>query len=135
MFVDQVRIVARAGNGGSGACSFLREKNRPDGGPDGGNGGQGGSVVILVDANVNNLIKYRYSPHQFAKNGQNGGTYHKTGKSGLDCTIIVPPGPLLAAFRRPSFPSVRTNTAKAAACRKTSPPCPRTRRSWSPWPT
>src|SRR5271169_2261948 len=46
MFVDRVRIVARAGNGGPGACSFLREKNMPDGGPDGGNGGRGGSVVI-----------------------------------------------------------------------------------------
>ena len=69
MFVDRVRIVARAGNGGPGACSFLREKNMPDGGPDGGNGGRGGSVIVVVDPHVNNLIRYRYSPHQFAKNG------------------------------------------------------------------
>jgi GTP-binding protein len=88
MFVDRVRIVARAGKGGAGACSFLREKNRPDGGPDGGNGGQGGSVILVVDANSNNLIKYRY--------GENGGTYHKTGKSGADCIVVVPPGTVVS---------------------------------------
>ncbi len=104
MFVDQVRIVARAGNGGPGACSFLREKNRPNGGPDGGNGGQGGSVVIVVDANTNNLIKYRYSPHQFAKNGQNGGTYQKTGKSGMDCIITVPPGTVVSRIPEAVIP-------------------------------
>ena len=96
MFVDRVRIVARAGNGGPGACSFLREKNMPDGGPDGGNGGRGGSVIILVDPHVNNLIKYRYSPHQFAKNGQNGNKKQMSGRSGLDCTITVPPGTVVS---------------------------------------
>jgi GTP-binding protein len=96
MFVDRVRIVARAGHGGAGACSFLREKNRPEGGPDGGNGGSGGSVVLVVDANVNNLIKYRYSPHQFAKNGQNGGKTQKTGRSGEDCVVVVPPGTVVS---------------------------------------
>ena len=64
----------------------------PDGGPDGGNGGRGGSVVIVVDPHVNNLIKYRYNPHQFAKNGQNGGKKQMSGRSGLDCIISVPPG-------------------------------------------
>ena len=96
MFVDRVRIVARAGNGGPGACSFLREKNMPDGGPDGGNGGRGGSVVIVVDPHVNNLIRYRYSPHQFAKNGQNGGKKQMSGRSGLDCIISVPPGTVVS---------------------------------------
>ena len=96
MFVDRVRIVARAGNGGPGACSFLREKNMPDGGPDGGNGGRGGSVIIQVDPHVNNLIKYRYSPHQFAKNGQNGGKKQMSGKSGADCIISVPPGTVVS---------------------------------------
>ena len=104
MFVDRVRIVARAGNGGPGACSFLREKNRPMGGPDGGNGGQGGSVIIEVDANSNNLIKYRYSPHQFAKNGEHGGTYQKTGKSGADCVIIVPPGTVVSRIPEAIIP-------------------------------
>jgi GTP-binding protein len=96
MFVDRVRIVARAGNGGPGACSFLREKNMPDGGPDGGNGGRGGSVIIVVDPHVNNLIKYRYAPHQFAKNGQNGGKKQMSGRSGLDCIISVPPGTVVS---------------------------------------
>ena len=96
MFVDRVRIVARAGNGGPGALSFLREKNMPDGGPDGGNGGRGGSVVIVVDPHVNNLIRYRYSPHQFAKNGQNGGKKQMSGRSGADCLIQVPPGTVVS---------------------------------------
>jgi GTP-binding protein len=96
MFVDRVRIVARAGNGGPGACSFLREKNMPDGGPDGGNGGRGGSVIIVVDPHVNNLVRYRYSPHQFAKNGQNGGKKQMSGRSGLDCLIPVPPGTVVS---------------------------------------
>ena len=96
MFVDRVRIVARAGNGGPGALSFLREKNMPDGGPDGGNGGRGGSVIIVVDPHVNNLIRYRYSPHQFAKNGQNGGKKQMSGRSGADCIINVPPGTVVS---------------------------------------
>ncbi len=96
MFVDRVRIVARAGNGGPGACSFLREKNMPDGGPDGGNGGRGGSVVVVVDPHVNNLIRYRYSPHQFAKNGANGGKKQMSGKSGADILVTVPPGTVIS---------------------------------------
>ena len=96
MFVDRVRIVARAGNGGPGALSFLREKNMPDGGPDGGNGGRGGSVIVAVDPHVNNLIRYRYSPHQFAKNGQNGGKKQMSGRSGADCIISVPPGTVIS---------------------------------------
>jgi GTP-binding protein len=96
MFVDRVRIVARAGNGGPGACSFLREKNMPEGGPDGGNGGRGGSVIVVVDPHVNNLIRYRYSPHQFAKNGENGGKKQMSGKSGADILVTVPPGTVVS---------------------------------------
>jgi GTP-binding protein len=68
----------------------------PDGGPDGGNGGRGGSVIIVVDPHVNNLIKYRYAPHQFAKNGQNGGKKQMSGKSGADCIVSVPPGTVVS---------------------------------------
>jgi GTPase len=107
MFVDRVRIVARAGNGGPGACSFLREKNMPDGGPDGGNGGRGGSVVIVVDPHVNNLIKYRYAPHQFAKNGQNGGKKQMSGRSGADCLISVPPGTVVSRIPEEVIPIVQ----------------------------
>ena len=109
MFVDRVRIVARAGNGGPGACSFLREKNMPDGGPDGGNGGRGGSVVIVVDPHVNNLIKYRYAPHQFAKNGQNGGKKQMSGRSGEDCIISVPPGTVVSRIPDEVIPVVEPN--------------------------
>jgi len=109
MFVDRVRIVARAGNGGPGACSFLREKNMPDGGPDGGNGGRGGSVVIVVDPHVNNLIKYRYAPHQFAKNGQNGGKKQMSGRSGADCIISVPPGTVVSRIPEEVIPIVVDN--------------------------
>jgi GTP-binding protein len=104
MFVDRVRIVARAGNGGPGACSFLREKNMPDGGPDGGNGGRGGDVVIVVDPHVNNLIKYRYAPHQFAKNGQHGGKKQMSGKYGAECVITVPPGTVVSRIPEEVIP-------------------------------
>ena len=96
MFVDRVRIVARAGNGGPGALQFSARKNMPDGGPDGGNGGRGGSVIVQVDPHVNNLIRYRYSPHQFAKNGQHGGKKQMSGRSGVDCVITVPPGTVVS---------------------------------------
>ena len=111
MFVDRVRIVARAGNGGPGACSFLREKNMPDGGPDGGNGGRGGSVILVVDPHVNNLIRYRYSPHQFAKNGDHGGKKQMSGRSGADCLITVPPGTVVS--RLPEAASGPNGTPRA----------------------
>jgi GTP-binding protein len=106
MFVDRVRIVARAGKGGPGALSFLREKNMPDGGPDGGNGGRGGSVILVVDPHVNNLIRYRYAPHQFAKNGENGGKRQMSGKSGADCLITVPPGTVVSRIPDELIPTV-----------------------------
>jgi GTP-binding protein len=111
MFVDRVRIVARAGNGGPGACSFLREKNMPDGGPDGGNGGRGGSVILVVDPHVNNLVRYRYSPHQFAKNGQHGGKKQMSGRSGEDCIISVPPGTVVS--RLPEIAPEETEIPRA----------------------
>ena len=135
MFVDQVRIVARAGNGGPGACSFLREKNMPNGGPDGGNGGAGGSVIIVVDANVNNLIKYRYSPHQFAKNGQHGGKNQKSGKSGADCLITVPPGTVVSRIPEAVIPVGQDEFGEGRRVPRTWPACRRTSRCSSPWPT
>jgi len=81
----------------------------PDGGPDGGNGGRGGSVVIVVDPHVNNLIKYRYAPHQFAKNGQNGGKKQMSGRSGADCIISVPPGTVVSRIPDEVIPIVETS--------------------------
>lgn len=96
MFVDRVRIWAKAGKGGNGAVSFLREKNMPDGGPDGGNGGKGGDVVLVVNPHVNNLVQLKYSPHQFADNGQQGMGRQMSGKSGKDKIIEVPPGTVVS---------------------------------------
>ncbi len=76
----------------------------PDGGPDGGNGGAGGSVIIVVDSQVNNLIKYRYAPHQFAKNGQSGGKKQMSGRSGADCLVIVPPGTVVSRIPEEVIP-------------------------------
>jgi GTPase len=96
MFVDRVRILARAGNGGRGGLSFLRQKNMPFGGPDGGDGGKGGDVIVVVNPHLNNLVKLRYSPHQYAKNGMPGMGRQMSGKKGKDCIIEVPPGTVVA---------------------------------------
>ena len=109
MFVDRVRIMARAGNGGTGICSFLREKNRPDGGPDGGNGGKGGDVIIVVNPQINNLIALRYAPHQFAKNGDSGGKRQMTGRGGIDCVIQVPPGTVVSRLPDSTTPEQFNN--------------------------
>lgn len=96
MFVDRVRILARAGNGGRGAVSFLREKNMPNGGPDGGDGGKGGDVVIVVNPHLNNLVQLKFSPHQYANNGHHGGARQMSGKGGKECLIEVPPGTVVS---------------------------------------
>ncbi|PTX99921.1 GTPase ObgE [Verrucomicrobia bacterium LW23] len=106
MFVDCVRIFARAGNGGRGGLSFLREKNRPDGGPDGGNGGKGGDVILKVDSNINNLEALKYHPHQFAKHGQNGMGRQMYGRGGDNCVIPVPPGTVISVLLRGDSASV-----------------------------
>jgi GTP-binding protein len=92
MFTDRVRIWAQAGNGGHGCCSFRREKFVPRGGPDGGDGGKGGSVILRVDAQINNLNHLSYRPHHFAKAGKDGAGRLKTGASGKDVILKVPPG-------------------------------------------
>lgn len=101
MFVDRVRILARAGKGGRGAVSFLREKNMPDGGPDGGNGGKGGDVIVIVNPHLNNLVKLKFSPHQYAGNGQGGLQRQMSGKSGKECVIEVPPGTVISRLPDP----------------------------------
>lgn len=92
MFVDRVRIWARGGKGGNGCCSFRREKFIPMGGPDGGDGGKGGDVFLEVDTNLNNLLHLRFAPHHFAEKGRNGEGSQRTGRSGKDLVIPVPPG-------------------------------------------
>jgi GTP-binding protein len=92
MFVDRVRIYASAGRGGRGCVSFLREPHRPWGGPDGGDGGAGGSVVLEVDPNLYGLGHLRSFPHQRAGKGSPGGPGGRTGRKGKDRLIKVPPG-------------------------------------------
>ncbi len=96
MFIDRIRILARAGKGGRGCVSFLRELHRPNGGPDGGDGGQGGSIVLEVDYHLNNLNHLSYVPHQFAPNGQNGGSAQCAGKNAKDLVLKVPPGTVVS---------------------------------------
>ncbi|MCO5220395.1 MAG: GTPase ObgE [Thermomicrobiales bacterium] len=92
MLIDRARIHVRAGNGGNGSMSFRREKFVPKGGPDGGDGGRGGDVVLQVAPNITSLIEFQYNQKFAARNGQNGTGRKKTGKSAPRLTIRVPAG-------------------------------------------
>ena len=91
-FLDQVKIYIKAGNGGDGSPSFRREKFIEYGGPDGGDGGKGGSVILISERNLNTLIDYRYQQHHKAERGENGMGQNKTGKSGQNLVLKVPMG-------------------------------------------
>ena len=91
-FLDQVKIYIKAGNGGDGSPSFRREKFIEYGGPDGGDGGKGGSVILKAEQNLNTLIDYRYQQHHKAQRGDNGAGQNKTGKSGENLILKVPLG-------------------------------------------
>ena len=95
MFVDQVTIYCQAGDGGAGCMSFRREPYIPRGGPNGGDGGSGGSVVIKADRNVSSMANIVGHKHWRAERGQHGQSSLKTGKSGQDTVILVPPGTLV----------------------------------------
>ena len=90
MFIDYTKIKVKAGNGGNGAISFHREKYIDNGGPDGGDGGRGGSIYFKVDKDKNTLLDFRYNKKIVAKNGENGGTKNCTGKSAEDIYVSVP---------------------------------------------
>ena len=92
MFVDSVKIFARAGHGGNGCVALLREAFRPKGGPCGGDGGRGGDIVLEACHDINNLIAQYYSPRIVAKNGLPGQGKGKTGKSGPTVVVKVPCG-------------------------------------------
>ncbi|WP_327069219.1 GTPase ObgE [Kitasatospora sp. NBC_01302] len=91
-FVDRVELHVAAGNGGHGCASVHREKFKPLGGPDGGNGGEGGSVTLVVDANVTTLLEYHHSPKRKAQNGKPGAGGHRTGATGESIVLPVPDG-------------------------------------------
>ena len=91
-FLDQVKIFIKAGDGGSGSPSFRREKFIEYGGPDGGDGGKGGSIILKSERNLNTLIDYRYQQHFKAQRGEDGKGKKQTGKGGLDLYLKVPVG-------------------------------------------
>ena len=91
-FLDQAKIYIKAGNGGSGSASFRREKFIEFGGPDGGDGGAGGSIIIESERNLNTLIDFRYSQHFKAQHGKPGSKRNKTGADGKDLVLKVPVG-------------------------------------------
>lgn len=92
MFIDQAKIYIKSGTGGDGVVHFRREKYVPRGGPDGGDGGRGGDVIMQVVSTMNTLSAFRYSPRFVAKNGVNGSKQNMTGRSAEDLVIQVPPG-------------------------------------------
>ncbi|MCL6473366.1 MAG: GTPase ObgE [Firmicutes bacterium] len=92
MFLDEAKIFVKAGDGGNGIVSFFRAKYIPKGGPDGGDGGRGGSVVLEVDEGLRTLMDFRYQRHFKAERGQHGQGGNKKGKDGEDVILKVPPG-------------------------------------------
>ena len=94
-FIDKARITVRAGNGGNGAVAFHREKYVAAGGPDGGDGGKGGSIILQVDDHMSTLMDFRYKRKYAAANGMDGQGARKSGKDGADLVIRVPRGTLV----------------------------------------
>ncbi len=92
IFVDEAKLKVRAGKGGDGRVSFRREKFAPRGGPDGGDGGRGGDVVLLADRNRSTLREQQHRPEVRADNGEDGGNRNKAGHSGEDCIVPLPVG-------------------------------------------
>jgi GTPase len=95
VFIDQAKITIVAGNGGNGVVSFRREKFVPKGGPDGGDGGKGGDVIIRADSNLHTLLDFRYKKIFKAKNGKHGEGAKKSGKSGAEVVVRVPCGTVI----------------------------------------
>ncbi len=95
MFVDEARILLKAGKGGNGAVAFRREKCEPKGGPSGGDGGRGGNIIFIVDSGLKTLMDFRHQRHFFAGNGGAGQSKNMTGKDGDDLFIKVPVGTLI----------------------------------------
>ena len=95
MFIDEIKIYARAGHGGKGCVAFQREKYRPKGGPSGGNGGRGGDVILEADHDLNNLIAQYYQPRLIAQEGQGGLGKGMDGHAGKDLIVKIPCGTMV----------------------------------------
>lgn len=98
MFADRAKIYVRSGKGGDGHVSFRREKYVPDGGPDGGDGGKGGDVILMTDTGKNTLVDYRHVRKYVAENGEDGGKRNCKGKNGKDIILKVPEGTVVKEF-------------------------------------
>ena len=92
MFYDETKVLLKAGNGGDGCMSFLRQKYMPNGGPNGGNGGRGGDLMLKADENVSDLRNYHFKKHWKAKNGEPGRGSDQNGRGGESCVLKVPMG-------------------------------------------
>src|SRR5258706_11673449 len=106
VFIDEIKVYARAGHGGKGCVAFQREKYRPKGGPSGGNGGRGGDVILEADHDLNNLIGQYYQPKLVAQEGDGGMGKGMDGHAGKDLVVKVPCGTLV--WRLPRDPSTTT---------------------------
>src|SRR5882672_11171291 len=98
MFIDHATIFIRSGKGGDGCVSLRREKYIPKGGPDGGDGGRGGDVILVADESVDTLLHFKNHPHWRAKNGGNGMGANCTGGDGADVIVRVPVGTMVYDF-------------------------------------
>ncbi len=116
MFIDRVRIFAQAGDGGNGCVSFRREKFVPKGGPDGGDGGRGGNVVLVADSHVDNLVSLYYQPIVKARKGGNGMGKKMSGKNGADTEVKIPVGTMVfrlpISLDAPDFPDAEENESE-----------------------
>ena len=92
MFIDEARILVKAGDGGNGCLAFRREKYVPRGGPSGGDGGRGGDVVLVADEHENTLLKFRFNPEHKAERGRHGEGSNRTGAEGRSIEVEVPVG-------------------------------------------
>jgi GTP-binding protein len=118
MFVDRVKVFAQAGNGGRGCVSFRREKFVPKGGPDGGDGGRGGNVILLADRHVDNLSNLFYEPLIKAKNGGHGMGKKMAGRAGSDKIVKVPVGTIVWCAKQ----STPVTLSEVEESRETSAP-------------
>ncbi|MEP6587048.1 MAG: GTPase ObgE, partial [Candidatus Udaeobacter sp.] len=112
MFVDRVKVFAQAGTGGRGSVSFRREKFVPKGGPDGGDGGRGGNVILWADRHVDNLANLFYEPLIKAKNGGHGMGKKMSGRAGADKIVKVPVGTVVWPAKEEKHP---TSTSEQSA--------------------
>lgn len=117
MFVDKVKIFVKAGNGGNGAVAFHREKYVAAGGPDGGDGGQGGSIVVRVDDNMSTLMDFRYNRKYTAPNGNDGEGGRRSGKRGENTVIKVPRGTVIKDAATGSVIKDMSDSAEYVLCK------------------